>query len=141
MDKFIEKFRIGELAILEIGNWVLSVRPQQITLGCLVLSLSRQCEDIGDLTETESLELGIIFNRVKVLFGATFKPNKVNYLLLMMVDNQVHFHVIPRYKDKVVFMNEEFSDVDWPKPSNIFNSKELVDEQLIHLRDYLATNI
>jgi len=141
MNKFKEKFRIEELAILKTTNWTLSLRPQQITLGCLVLSLSRLCEDIGDLTDEEALELGIVFNKIKLLFEKTFMPNKVNYLLLMMVDSQVHFHVIPRYQDTVVFMDESFIDEDWPKPSNIFSTIVLGDEQLIHLRDYLTKYI
>ena len=34
--------------------------------------------------------------------------------MLMMVDKQVHYHVIPRYSQKVFFEGIKFFDKGWP---------------------------
>src|SRR5690554_7574738 len=44
----------------------------------------------------------------------TFNPPKINYLALMMVDNQVHYHVLPRYEGVVKINNTEYKDHCWP---------------------------
>ena len=39
---------------------------------------------------------------------------KINYLMLMMVDRDVHFHVIPRYAGERVHNGQAFRDAGWP---------------------------
>ncbi len=41
---------------------------------------------------------------------------RINYLMLMMVDPDVHFHVIPRYAGSRQFGDIEFRDAGWPGP-------------------------
>ena len=53
-----------------------------------------------------------MYNGVKVLdvHGHVSSPEATsNYLMLMMVDPHVHFHVIPRYAAP-----QRFEDVDFP---------------------------
>ena len=43
-----------------------------------------------------------------------FNYSKINYLMLMMVDPAVHFHVIPRYEHPVSFCDNDYPDAGWP---------------------------
>jgi diadenosine tetraphosphate (Ap4A) HIT family hydrolase len=48
-----------------------------------------------------------------------FQPDKLNYLMLMMVDPDVHFHVLPRYEDTREFSGRTHRDRFWPKPVDL----------------------
>ena len=41
---------------------------------------------------------------------------KINYLMLMMVDPDVHFHVFPRYAGQREHGGVAFPDAGWPGP-------------------------
>lgn len=130
MKEFNKKFRVQELLIAQVGAWNISLRPQQPTVGSLVLSLARKCDSFADLTEVEAVDLGRSFKVIERLFDSTFKPQKINYLALMMVDNQVHYHVLPRYKGPVSVDDQEYHDKCWPvahdlKPLNQIGDAEL----------------
>src|SRR5699024_3148690 len=128
MNEFNTKFQINKLLITQIGNWIISLRPQQITIGSLVLSLNRSCANFGGLTKEEGKDLIIAFSVIESLLGKTFNPDRINYLALMMVDFQVHYHVIPRYKESIFFKEVKYDDKDWPKPPNILESLELDED-------------
>lgn len=137
MKKFNEKFKINEFKIRELEYWIISLRPKQITLGSLVLSLKRECAYLSDLTSNESEELHKAFNEISEIYKKSFYPDKINYLALMMVDNQVHFHVIPRYKTSVEFNGEEYKDAFWPKPPSLSESLNLKESVFKDLLDKL----
>lgn len=63
--------------------------------------------------------MAVVFNYIEELLRSSFNPDKINYLVLMMVDHQVHFHVIPRYEKERVFNDKEFVDEKWPTPPDI----------------------
>ena len=119
-ESFSKKFRLEEFALKTVGgSWIISLRPQQITLGSLVLTLNRKCPKLSLITENEAKGLGLAFETIESMLANTFKPDKLNYLSLMMLDEQVHFHVIPRYEQKVFFDGSKFVDTDWPKPPSL----------------------
>ena len=51
---------------------------------------------------------------------ACFAYDKINYLMLMMVDPHVHFHVIPRYGECREIYGLEWVDRAWPKPPDLW---------------------
>ena len=57
----------------------------------------------------------------------SFKPDKLNYLMLMMVDPDVHFHVLPRYASAREFAGKTHSDRFWPKPVDLTQPPLAVD--------------
>ncbi|WP_051285431.1 HIT family protein [Aequorivita capsosiphonis] len=134
MKAFREKFQIEKFQLQKTGSWVISLRPQQVTLGSLILSLDRTCPHLGELTELEGKELSEAFKLVETLLEKTFHPDKINYLALMMVDYQVHFHVIPRYEKPIEFDGQQYQDQDWPKPPNVLSPLELSENNLISLK-------
>jgi len=44
----------------------------------------------------------------------TFDYDIMNYLMLMMVDHHVHYHVIPRFKQSKHFGELNWIDSGWP---------------------------
>lgn len=138
MDEFMKKFKIEELLLAKVGAWNVSLRPEQVTLGSIILSLDRPCPTLAGITSKEGEELSEAFEVIEQLFRNTFKPNKLNYLALMMVDHQVHFHVIPRYESSVLFENVEFQDVSWPAPPNLLKNIQMtradIQDVYLHLK-------
>jgi len=118
-DWFADKFRIADLAVRRSSFWTLSVRPSQPTLGCCVLSLNRPCEAWGDTNAEENGELATVVADLERRLQSCFGYDKINYLMLMMVDPQVHFHVIPRYSERQERYGLEWFDRGWPKPPEL----------------------
>lgn len=139
MKDFKKKFQINQLMIKQIGNWTISLRPHQVTLASLVLSLNRSCETFGGISREESADLSEVFRFIEQILSKTFSPDKINYLALMMVDSQVHYHVIPRYKNHISFEDEMYVDSDWPMPPDLSKtiniSKETIEKLTLFLKD------
>lgn len=129
-EKFISKFRLHELEIKKIGGWIISLRPQQPTLGSCVITLNRKCEKLSMITDKEGVELALTFKEIERMLDASFKPDKINYLALMMIDHQVHFHVLPRYSDESFFEGHNFIDTNWPKPPSL--ESPVTEDFLLH---------
>jgi len=53
---------------------------------------------------------------------------RINYLMLMMVDPDVHFHVIPRYPDTRSLLGVEYRDAGWPGPPALDRGVDLDDK-------------
>ena len=120
MNPLIEKFKVNNLLIKDYKYWVLSLRPIQLTLGSMILTLKRECSGLGDLKSEETMELATIFNEIESNVKQFLRFNKINYLALMMVDDQVHFHVLPRYATEREFCSFKFLDQAWPGPITEF---------------------
>lgn len=119
---FINKFKPEELKVLEFEYWIVSVRPKQVTIGSLVISLKRDCPYLSEMTKEETKELSTVFNQTESLLQKTFGYDKINYLCLMMVDHHVHFHVIPRYENPSLLEGISYPDKYWPGPANILET-------------------
>lgn len=111
---FKKKFKTEEFKILETEHWTWSLRPHQATLGSGILFLNRQCLKFSDLNKEEFADLFILINQIEKALSNLFSYDVINYLMLMMVDKQVHYHVIPRYQKGVFFQGKEWKDVSWP---------------------------
>jgi diadenosine tetraphosphate (Ap4A) HIT family hydrolase len=114
LEAFQEKFRTRELLVREFEHWLWSVRPVQATLGAGILSLKRYAEKFSDVSEGETAELAKVGAIIEKTLGEAFHYDKINYLMLMMVDPHVHFHVVPRYASGRSFAGQEWRDPGWP---------------------------
>jgi diadenosine tetraphosphate (Ap4A) HIT family hydrolase len=114
LEQFRAKFRVEELLILDSGSWSWSVRPGQPTLGAGVLSLNRYARHLADVSPPEMAELADLIKALEQSIKAVFDYNIMNYLMLMMVDHHVHYHVIPRYDGARTFAGLEWVDNGWP---------------------------
>ena len=61
---------------------------------------------------------------------------KINYLMLMMVDPHVHFHVIPRYEGERSACGVGVEDKGWPKVPALGEAVTLEPGQVEALAGY-----
>lgn len=124
---FNEKFNVNNYLITKSNHWRLSLRPYQATLGSAILSLNRPCENFSDITTEESADLKEIVSYTEKRLKLAFDYDKINYLMLMMVDPHLHFHVIPRYSKDIEFAGNHWTDSNWPTAPDL-GGKELNDK-------------
>lgn len=119
LDDFNNKFNVNNLKIHETEHWIWSLRPVQVTLGAGVLSLKRECPVFSELNQAEFSDLGNIIKIIEKTLKNTFDYDIMNYLMLMMVDKQVHYHMIPRYERTIDFCGLSWEDSGWPGVPNL----------------------
>src|SRR5690606_17299017 len=134
---FREKFRIAELRIADTTHWTWSVRPAQPTLGATVLSLRRGAVAFSGVGPEEMADLAAAVALVERATRAAFGYDKINYLMLMMVDPHVHFHVLPRHAKPPRFGDREWPDAAWPGPPSLA-AESCSAALLASIRDALA---
>ena len=102
--------------IKEYEHWVVLFREKQVTVGSvIIMSKQLKARGLGELPVEAWTQFGEVCRDVEAMITRVFGAEKFNYLALMMVDPEVHFHVIPRYSKPVRFAGLEFIDADWPK--------------------------
>lgn len=138
--EFNAKFRVEELEIARSEHWIWSVRPVHSTLGAGVLSLKRFCESMSDASPEEVADLATITKLLEGRLAGAFAPDKMNYLMLMMVDAHLHFHVLPRYSRSVEFEGVNWTDGGWPALPEIGANAALASHDvLFEVREALRT--
>jgi diadenosine tetraphosphate (Ap4A) HIT family hydrolase len=110
------KFGHPASLIREYRHWLVLARPQQVTLGALVLACTDAARAFSQISVRAFEELAQVTADLDAALTRAFKPDKLNYLMLMMVDPDVHFHVIPRYAGSRNFGALAFADAGWPGP-------------------------
>lgn len=138
LSEFRDKFKVDEYTVARTTSWTWSVRPLQATIGAGVLSANRYVERFSDLSAEEGADMLDMVQTIESTLAATFTYDKMNYLMLMMVDPHVHFHVIPRYGRVVEFGAQQWTDGGWPGPPSLGDNADLsTPEVLAAVRDAL----
>tara|TARA_Y100000768_G_scaffold382483_1_gene362913 strand:- start:2178 stop:2606 length:429 start_codon:yes stop_codon:yes gene_type:complete len=130
MNDTLLKFNYKKNLIKEYSYWMLLIRENQITIGSLVLISKSEYTSMSNECQEAIAELFIIFKDIEDTLTKVFSMEKINYLVLMMVDKHNHFHVIPRYSKPVKFHNQIYKDLDWPKPPNLMRKVDISDNIL-----------
>ncbi|MDO8895859.1 MAG: HIT family protein [Nitrosomonas sp.] len=115
----MRKFGAPQTIIRQYQYWSVMLRPAQATLGALVLAAHEPVEAFSQLSPESFTELHSITGQIESALTKAFQYDKINYLMLMMVDPDVHFHVIPRYAQPKPFAGMEFIDAGWPAMPNL----------------------
>lgn len=136
---FRNKFRLSELAIFETQYWTWSLRPEQTTLGSGVLSLRRGCSRFSELKPQEYYDLEIVIKVIENTLQDIFSYDVMNYLMLMMIDKQVHFHIIPRYATERWFFGHKWEDNGWPGPPSLKETGEKAN--LLEIKDFIKAGL
>jgi diadenosine tetraphosphate (Ap4A) HIT family hydrolase len=116
LEEFRAKFRVAELLVHENEHWCWSVRPVQCTLGAGVLSARQGASRLSELPVEAGAHFLGMAQVIERVLGQMFEYDRINYLMLMMVDPHVHFHVVPRYSRPVRYAGQMWSDAGWPGP-------------------------
>jgi diadenosine tetraphosphate (Ap4A) HIT family hydrolase len=126
----IARFGYPETLIREYQHWLVLLRPAQVTAGSLVLAAKSDATAYGALPAEAFLEQGRIVAEIEATLQQLIAYDRINYLMLMMVDPHVHFHVIPRYSVSRDFAGIEIADLGWPGPPEL-KSAAALDAQAI----------
>ena len=137
MNATMEKFGWPGTLVREFGHWVVLARPAQPTLGSLVLAAKSGATAFGDLPGEAHAELKQVTQAIETALTSAVGYAKLNYLMLMMVDPHVHFHVIPRYEGAREWGGREFVDVGWPKVPELGHAVALEGNDLVALTEWL----
>ncbi len=140
VNQTMEKFGYPATLVREFDHWCVLLRPAQATLGALVLVCKEGAQAFPDISNAAFAELAIATRQIETALTA-FRPyEKINYLMLMMVDPEVHFHVLPRYAESQMFEGTEFPDAGWPavpdlssavQPDEVFRTRLIAALQAV----------
>jgi diadenosine tetraphosphate (Ap4A) HIT family hydrolase len=126
--------------VKDFGNWIYRVNPSQFLLGTSVLVHKKHLEGLTSLSDEEIIEAFHIIKKIELALKKSFNPDWFNYLQTNNSLRHFHFHIIPRYKEKVEFEGEEFVDetfTNMPKESNRVLSKEVMEKLIKELQQNL----
>ena len=129
---------MDEFLITETRCWRWSLRPIQCTLGAGILSLKRPAETMSELTTEEGADLIKIIKIIEPALKNAFKTEKINYLMLMMKDFHIHYHVLPRYPSDMEFAGHTFKDLGWPLIP-ILEADSVENEVLVSVKSHICS--
>lgn len=137
MNETIAKFGHPATVIAEYAHWVVLLRPAQPTLGALVLAAKSDAIAFGDLPAEAHAELKLATAAIEAALAQAVGYAKINYLMLMMVDPHVHFHVLPRYDGERSGAGLTVADAGWPAQPDLGQAVKLDDAQVSALTGWL----
>lgn len=130
MNPTMEKFGYPATLLRELDHWMILLRPAQVTLGSLVLAARSAATAYSDLPREAFAEQADAVAIIERALRAFVDYERINYLMLMMVDPNVHFHVIPRYSHARQWSGIDFPDAGWPGAPQLGAAIQLSDEQI-----------
>lgn len=125
MNPTIEKFGFPATAIREYAHWLVLLRPAQVTAGSLILAAKSKATAFAQLTDEAFAEQAVVVRDIEHALGSSVNFDKINYLMLMMVDPHVHFHVFPRYAGVRSLAEIAYRDSGWPGPPDLSSANAL----------------
>lgn len=140
MKDILKKFKFKNNKIKCYKNWFLLLRENQLTLGSLVLIEKSFQTNLSKVKKKSFEELHLIISDIEKILKNLFNYKKINYLVLMMADKEVHFHIIPRYSKNIIFENLTFYDYGWPKVPNLTKINKLNEKKRKKLLFLLKKN-
>lgn len=139
MNSTLAKFGHPASLICSYRHWCVLLRPSQMTLGALVLGSTSEATAFSQLEPEAFAEMHGVIGGIEANLKA-FRPySRINYLMLMMVDPHVHFHVLPRYDSPQVFVDLTFADAGWPGPPHLKSATTMTDSQFQSLAEALRS--
>lgn len=126
----IAKFGHPGTLVREYAHWLVLLRPAQVTAGSLVLAAKGEFTAYGALPAEAFAEQGQVIGEIERTMHQLVAYERINYLMLMMVDPHVHFHIIPRHQGRRTLGGVELEDVGWPGPPDLKSALRLGEEQI-----------
>ena len=138
MNATIHKFGYPGSLVKDYRHWVVLARPAQVTLGSLVLASKGDAIAYGALPPEAFAEQALVIADIERALAAFTSFERINYLMLMLVDPHVHFHVIPRYSAPRRWNGREFADSGWPGPPQLGAATALASNEIEQMAGDLA---
>lgn len=127
------KFGYPESVVREYRHWAVLVRPKQATLGALVLICAEAATAFSEISDEAFEELGSVIRDIEAGLRRFRQYDKINYLMLMMVDREVHYHVLPRYAKDQTYGGEVYLDPGWPAAPDLSAGPEMEGDALARI--------
>ncbi len=140
MHATLEAFGYPNTLIRAYEHWAVVLRPAQVTIGSLVLAHTGPAERLSDVPPEAFAELHAVTSDLEGTLRTVFGYDKINYLMLMMVDPNVHFHVIPRYSSERSACGLTSLDAGWPKTPALGEFVEPSADQARELIELIKSN-
>lgn len=134
----IARFGHPRSLVREYDHWLVLLRPAQVTAGSLVLAAKSTVLAYGALAPEAFVEQGLVIADIEQSLHHALAYERINYLMLMMVDPHVHFHVIPRYQGSRSVGGITLPDTCWPGAPDLKSATALDSSQIASLRDAIA---
>ena len=139
MNPTIVKFGYPATLLRELEHWVILLRPAQVTLGSLVLAAKSDATAYAGLPRAAFAEQADAVAAIERTLSGFCQYERLNYLMLMMVDPNVHFHVIPRYSEPRRWNGLDLPDAGWPGPPQLGSAVALSPAQIGELARQLSS--
>jgi diadenosine tetraphosphate (Ap4A) HIT family hydrolase len=137
MNATIAKFGYPATLIAEYRHWLVLLRPAQPTLGALVLAAKSDALAFPDLPQSAFAELWDVTADIEAALQRAIGFERINYMMLMMVDPHVHFHVLPRYEGSRAMEGIEIADAGWPGVAALGEARKLDEGEVERLVAWL----
>ena len=124
------KFGYPQTQVAETRSWSIQVRPQQPALGSLVLVCREDVTAFSEISAEAFADLQQAVTGIERMLRNFTAYQRINYLMLMMVDPNVHFHVLPRYEGARDFEGAVFADAGWPGQPRLDQAVDLNEIRL-----------
>jgi diadenosine tetraphosphate (Ap4A) HIT family hydrolase len=125
MNQTIRRFGHPATLVADYDHWVVLLRPAQPTLGSLVLAAKGEATEFAALPPAAFAEMQRVVGDTETALRGAVAYDRINYLMLMMVDPHVHFHVLPRYSGERTACGITIADAGWPKVPALGEAVEL----------------
>jgi diadenosine tetraphosphate (Ap4A) HIT family hydrolase len=133
------RFGYPHTLIREYDHWLVLLREPQATLGSLVMCAKSGVTEFSALPAEAFVEMATVVREIEDALKAAFSYERINYLMLMMVDPNVHFHVIPRYSEAPSACGLTIPDPGWPAVPQLGQAHELTPEERVALLAYISS--
>lgn len=126
--------------------WRLELNPDQQYLGKSIVTLKRHTSRLAELTQDEGVEFWELVKKFETGISTEFQPTHFNWSCLMNnaigegTPAHVHWHAIPRYKEKRIVNDVEFIDQRWPKSARDMEPNKPGVETLRIVRDRIKNH-
>ncbi|MEX6725459.1 HIT family protein [Parapedomonas caeni] len=134
----IVRFGFPATLVADYAHWQVLLRPAQPTLGSLILAAKSDAIAFSALPTDAFAELARVSADIESVLRRLVAYEKLNYLMLMMVDPHVHFHVIPRYSGSRTACGLTITDSGWPKTPDLGAAINLDTTQVETLSQWLT---
>lgn len=134
------RFGYPDTLIREYAHWLVLLREPQATLGSLILCAKADVTEFSGLPTAAYAEMDEVISELEQALKEAFSYDKINYLMLMMVDPNVHFHVIPRYAETPSACGLSIPDPGWPALPQLAEAREISLEEREELRKLIKEN-
>lgn len=140
MHATLRKFGYPGTLVQDYRYWSVLLRPAQATLAALVLACREDATAFSAIGKDAAMELPHCINDIEQTLSRLFAYDRINYLMLMMVDPQVHFHVLPRYAAPKCYAGQLFADPGWPGMPDLTQATDCGPQARAALLDDLRAN-